>query len=100
MVTDRVDADLFNDVFMFRAWSSSRTPQVHSAAGAAVDVVPPRATDVPPPTPCCCTVLFLDEPTSGLDSRSSSDVCNALRAVADLGLTVAAVIHQPRYESE
>ncbi len=44
------------------------------------------------------TVLFLDEPTSGLDSASSKAVCGALRHIADLGLTVVCVIHQPRYE--
>jgi ABC-type multidrug transport system ATPase subunit len=44
------------------------------------------------------TVLFLDEPTSGLDSSSSMDTCNALRRIADLGLTIVAVIHQPRFE--
>ncbi len=56
----------------------------------------------------CPTVLFLgthwrwfiwlDEPTSGLDSTSSKEVCDALRTVARLGLTVITVIHQPRYE--
>ena len=44
------------------------------------------------------TVLFLDEPTSGLDSTSSMEVCKALRRIADIGLTVVTVIHQPRYE--
>lgn len=45
------------------------------------------------------TVLFLDEPTSGLDSASSYEVVGALKRVAkSLGLTVVAVIHQPRYE--
>lgn len=44
------------------------------------------------------TVLFLDEPTSGLDSTSSMEVCGALRRIADLGITVVTVIHQPRYE--
>ncbi|XP_065051308.1 uncharacterized protein LOC135680985 [Rhopilema esculentum] len=45
------------------------------------------------------TLLFLDEPTSGLDSTSSLTVLNALRKVAEKGrLTVACVIHQPRYE--
>ena len=43
-------------------------------------------------------VLFLDEPTSGLDSTSSMEVCNALRKIADIGLTVVTVLHQPRYE--
>lgn len=44
------------------------------------------------------TVLFLDEPTSGLDSTSSMEVCSALRKIADYGLTIITVIHQPRYE--
>eukprot|EP00004_Rigifila_ramosa_P017043 TRINITY_DN4105_c0_g1_i1.p1 TRINITY_DN4105_c0_g1~~TRINITY_DN4105_c0_g1_i1.p1 ORF type:complete len:1713 (+),score=349.96 TRINITY_DN4105_c0_g1_i1:412-5139(+) len=44
------------------------------------------------------TILFLDEPTSGLDSTGSKEVCGALRRVAELGLTVVTVIHQPRYE--
>ncbi len=43
-------------------------------------------------------MLFLDEPTSGLDSTSSMEVCACLKKVADLGLTVITVIHQPRYE--
>lgn len=42
--------------------------------------------------------IFLDEPTSGLDSTAALEVCRTLRAIADLGLTVVAVIHQPRYE--
>ena len=44
------------------------------------------------------TVLFLDEPTSGLDSSSSMDVCSALGKIAQLGLTIVLVLHQPRYE--
>lgn len=43
-------------------------------------------------------VLFLDEPTSGLDSSSSKEVCQALSNIARKGITVATVIHQPRYE--
>jgi ABC-type multidrug transport system ATPase subunit len=42
--------------------------------------------------------IFLDEPTSGLDSAAALEVCRTLRAIADLGLTVVAVIHQPRLE--
>lgn len=44
------------------------------------------------------SVLFLDEPTSGLDSAGSRSVVDALRSIADLGLTMALVLHQPRYE--
>ena len=40
----------------------------------------------------------LSEPTSGLDSAAALEVCRTLRAIADLGLTVVAVIHQPRLE--
>jgi ABC-type branched-subunit amino acid transport system ATPase component len=42
--------------------------------------------------------IFLDEPTSGLDATAALEVCNTLRAIANLGLTVVAVIHQPRAE--
>ena len=42
--------------------------------------------------------IFLDEPTSGLDATAALEVCTTLRAIADLGLTVVAVIHQPRLE--
>jgi len=44
-------------------------------------------------------MLFLDEPTSGLDSASSIEVCQVLKKLAhEAGLTIVAVIHQPRYE--
>jgi len=42
--------------------------------------------------------IFLDEPTSGLDATAALEVCSTLKAIADLGLTVTAVIHQPRLE--
>lgn len=44
------------------------------------------------------TLLFLDEPTSGLDSSSSLEVMSSLRDLAARGMTIMAVIHQPRYE--
>ncbi|CAE8655752.1 unnamed protein product, partial [Polarella glacialis] len=43
------------------------------------------------------TVLFLDEPTSGLDSTSSLILVQQLRRMAQLGMTIVMVIHQPRY---
>jgi ABC-type branched-subunit amino acid transport system ATPase component len=43
-------------------------------------------------------VLFLDEPTSGLDSAGCTAVCAALQNIAGIGVTVALVLHQPRYE--
>jgi ABC-type multidrug transport system ATPase subunit len=43
-------------------------------------------------------LLFLDEPTSGLDSTSSMTVCGCLRTMAECGISIIAVIHQPRYE--
>ena len=41
---------------------------------------------------------FISEPTSGLDSTSSEEVVACLRKVADLGLTIVTVLHQPRHE--
>jgi hypothetical protein len=38
------------------------------------------------------------EPTSGLDASASLEVCDTLKTIADLGVTVVAVIHQPRVE--
>lgn len=43
-------------------------------------------------------VLLLDEPTSGLDSTASADLVSNLKSFAKKGLTVVAVIHQPRAE--
>jgi ABC-type multidrug transport system ATPase subunit len=43
-------------------------------------------------------VLFLDEPTSGLDSTMTQQLIDSLDKLAQLGLTIAMVIHQPRYE--
>eukprot|EP00041_Stephanoeca_diplocostata_P007888 m.113397 g.113397 ORF g.113397 m.113397 type:complete len:761 (-) comp17080_c0_seq3:163-2445(-) len=45
------------------------------------------------------TLLVLDEPTSGLDSTSGLRVINGLQAAARRkGITIIAVLHQPRYE--
>mmetsp|Transcript_79444 Transcript_79444/g.219739 ORF Transcript_79444/g.219739 Transcript_79444/m.219739 type:complete len:837 (+) Transcript_79444:71-2581(+) len=43
------------------------------------------------------TLLFLDEPTSGLDATSSLLLCEMLKRMAGLGMTIVMVIHQPRY---
>lgn len=43
-------------------------------------------------------VLLLDEPTSGLDAAGCTAVCGALQRIASTGVTVALVLHQPRYE--
>jgi ABC-type multidrug transport system ATPase subunit len=44
------------------------------------------------------SVLFLDEPTSGLDAASSMECCKIMRNIAESGVTVVTVIHQPRPE--
>lgn len=44
------------------------------------------------------SLLALDEPTSGLDSTTSSNLCDTLKQLADSGVNVAAVIHQPKME--
>lgn len=41
------------------------------------------------------SIIFLDEPTSGLDSTAATTLIQNLRALADQGKTVVAVIHQP-----
>lgn len=47
----------------------------------------------------CPVALYLDEPTSGLDSTAALEVTNSLKHIAhSTGITVAMVIHQPRYE--
>ena len=40
--------------------------------------------------------IFLDEPTSGLDSTSAASIMRLIRAISRLGVTVIAIIHQPR----
>lgn len=42
--------------------------------------------------------LFLDEPTSGLDATSASSIMMTLKALSRLGITIVAIIHQPRHE--
>ena len=42
--------------------------------------------------------LCLDEPTSGLDSTAALEVTDLLSKIASLGMTIVAVIHQPRLE--
>jgi energy-coupling factor transporter ATP-binding protein EcfA2 len=42
--------------------------------------------------------LFCDEPTSGLDSTSALKVAKILRTISRVGLTIVAVLHQPRVE--
>jgi ABC-type multidrug transport system ATPase subunit len=47
----------------------------------------------------CPVALYLDEPTSGLDATAALAVTDALKEIAHTtGITVAMVIHQPRYE--
>ncbi|GMH67332.1 hypothetical protein TL16_g04650 [Triparma laevis f. inornata] len=43
-------------------------------------------------------ILFLDEPTSGLDATTSQQLVDSLEKLAEIGLTIAMVIHQPRIE--
>jgi ABC-type multidrug transport system ATPase subunit len=45
-----------------------------------------------------CSVLLLDEPTMGLSSTGSLQVMRILASIAASGVTVVAVIHQPRRE--
>ncbi|KND05205.1 uncharacterized protein SPPG_00865 [Spizellomyces punctatus DAOM BR117] len=42
--------------------------------------------------------IFLDEPTSGLDATAALDVADIMSSLTHLGLTLVAVIHQPRVE--
>jgi len=43
-------------------------------------------------------LLLVDEPTSGLDATSALQVCRLLKRLAEGGLTVVVVLHQPRTE--
>lgn len=43
------------------------------------------------------SILILDEPTTGLDATSAMEVMEALHHVADTGVAVVAVLHQPRF---
>ena len=44
------------------------------------------------------SIFCLDEPTSGLDASSAYEVVKALQKLAhEFGITVVAIIHQPRY---
>jgi ABC-type multidrug transport system ATPase subunit len=45
----------------------------------------------------CPNVIILDEPTSGLDAVAANDVMTSLSKMSDLGVTVIASLHQPRY---
>lgn len=40
--------------------------------------------------------IFLDEPTSGLDATSAASIMRLLKAISQLGVTVIAIVHQPR----
>jgi ABC-type multidrug transport system ATPase subunit len=42
--------------------------------------------------------LFLDEPTSGLDSTGALGVVDVMKRICAIGVTVIAVLHQPRIE--
>ncbi len=42
--------------------------------------------------------IFLDEPTSGLDASKALEVCSTLRDIANMGVLVVTVIHQPRFD--
>jgi len=43
------------------------------------------------------SLLFMDEPTSGLDASAALEILSSLNKLAELGLTIITVIHQPRY---
>ncbi|KAK9803611.1 hypothetical protein WJX72_004863 [[Myrmecia] bisecta] len=43
------------------------------------------------------SLMLMDEPTSGLDATAATDILTALKRMADLGMNIVTVIHQPRY---
>ncbi|MES1913417.1 MAG: hypothetical protein MHM6MM_005610 [Cercozoa sp. M6MM] len=45
---------------------------------------------------CYPSVLLVDEPTSGLDATAATVVVSALRQLANMGITVVCILHQPR----
>ena len=47
----------------------------------------------------CPSLLILDEPTSGLDAVAANEVMSSLNKMSDLGVTVVASLHQPRYST-
>lgn len=40
--------------------------------------------------------IFADEPTSGLDSSTAGSIVDLLQKISAIGITVVAVVHQPR----
>ncbi|KAI7365213.1 hypothetical protein KC354_g5046 [Hortaea werneckii] len=40
--------------------------------------------------------IFLDEPTSGLDATSAASIMRLLKGISRLGVTIIAIVHQPR----
>ncbi|KAI7277956.1 hypothetical protein KC345_g6268 [Hortaea werneckii] len=40
--------------------------------------------------------IFLDEPTSGLDASSAASLMRLLKGISRLGVTIIAIVHQPR----
>jgi ABC-type multidrug transport system ATPase subunit len=43
------------------------------------------------------SILLMDEPTSGLDSSGSLKIMRLCRSLTDMGITIIAIVHQPRY---
>eukprot|EP01135_Chromosphaera_perkinsii_P008573 Nk52_evm15s1401 gene=Nk52_evmTU15s1401 len=44
-------------------------------------------------------VVIVDEPMLGLDAQTSHEVAEIIKEIANLGRTVVAVVHQPKYEA-